>query len=695
MEPVKVLYFGSSAEIEHTLTNTNQSQFEFIVVATRDKNIFSDELESANPDIILLDFHMSGMNAYEAIDFVKSKKIETPIIVISEEIDHDTIIRLIKRGAHDHVVQKNIAILSDIIARALKEHKEFKENSVKKTESNKNERVNTPRAGIFKITQAGRYLSVSDTLCEFLGYAKKELMGADGWLKFVSPEIRPAIKQAFYQFLQDNMPFEMQVKIITKNSEEILMRCNCIPELNEKKEIVYLCSLVDNNAQKKKEGQHGLIDDEVTGLPNRSYFIDSVELMLHECRHGVLKGFAIFFIDLDHFKKTNDVYGRECGDELLREATKRFKSNVRKYDTLARVGGDEFLVAFKNLHSAGEIAFFAENFLARFRVPFYIGEFECLTTLSIGIVYVDKVDVELTAEKIIQQADHALYRAKARGRNCYEMYSDKITSEIRHTAFIESALRHAIEKNELSVVFQPQINFLKQNIYGCEVLIRWNQAIYGDISPTVFIPIAEESQQINNIGEWVLDAALVSYKRMSREVMRLTEKDFSLSVNVSAAQFLQNNFIRLLLDKVKTSSVKLENLKFEITETSIVQNLPQLKAQFSQLKSENICLAVDDFGVGYSSFTNLKELPIRVLKIDQSFVQEIENNVNCQNIVRGIIALAKSMSLTVIAEGVETEAQAKFLLDNDCYIFQGFFFAKPLSEEDFKQFVRDFRGVKL
>jgi len=658
-----------------------------ITVVDEEKE-FCKKLDTDQFDVILMDYDVPGIGATKAINIIKEKKITAPIIIISGAIGYQTAIQLIKQGAFDYLLKQNLVGLANAIQRALTSQDADK---AVPAQNEMSEVLKVTRTGIFRVDANANCLSMNEPLCHMLGYSKEEL-GDEGWLKCFLPEEKAAFLKVFLVHLQNKLPFEMEAKLLTKDAQELWVRCSCIPEVSDNK-VEYIGAIVDISNLKKTE--HELINlsmhDALTGLPNRRYFSELVEAMIYECKRGVLNAFAVFYVDLDFFKKVNDVLGHQNGDELLKQAAARFKSAIRKSDIIARIGGDEFLVVFKHINSVGEVAFLADNLLNKFRVPFYVGEHECLTTLSIGIAYVHEPILNVDAESIIQKADQALYRAKARGRNCYEIYTDKISHDILHTAFIENALKHAIEKNELSIVFQPQIDLMKSSIFGFEVLLRWKQPVYGDIAPSLFIPIAEESGQINLIGEWVVDAALDAFEHFSHNIAYFNNHLVSFSVNISSKQLLEENFIESALKKIAIKKIDYSRIIFELTETSLLQNREQLKNQFNRPASNELCIAVDDFGTGYSSFTHLKELPIKVIKIDQSFVQCIETDVNCKNIIKSIISLARAMDIILIAEGIETKEQADFLYESGCYILQGFYFSRPLRIDDLEDYVKNFK----
>lgn len=696
MKDIRILYLennGVDAGLVKLVLEEHDVEADVMIVDN--KELFSEKLDKEKLDLILMDYDVPNFGALEAIRLTRDKKCELPIIVISGAIGYSTAIELIKQGAHDYILRENLVTLPAAITRTLKEHRDML--TQQKREQTQSEVLKVTQTGIFKMDQNGKCFFVNDPLCTMLGVTKEELSDNECWMKFIAAEEKPAFMKALHKHLKNTAPFELKTKIINKQAKEIWIKCNCIPEITNKKTVEYIGAITDVTHLKKTEDELLTLSfhDPLTSLPNRRYFEDALQRLISESNRGVLDPFAVFYVDLDFFKKVNDALGHQVGDDLLKQAAQRFKSILRKYDIIARIGGDEFLIVLKHISSVGEIAFLADRFLNEFRTPFYINSDECLTTLSIGIAYIDDTTSGIDAEKIIQKADQALYRAKARGRNCYEIFTENLNHEIQHAVFIENALRHAIEKDELYIVLQPQIDIIRNRVFGFEVLARWKQAAYGEIPPSIFIPIAEETKQINAIGDWVVDTALKTQKQLENSIKYFQKHTVIFSMNISTVQLSQPNLIETLAKKVVSNRVDPKKVVFEITESNIIHNIDVLKKQFSHLKESHIEIAIDDFGVGYSSFARLKELPIKTLKIDQSFIQEIETDSNCRGIIRSIIALAKEMKLTVIGEGVETQAQVDFLFENNCTILQGFYYSRPLAIDRIEPFLAEWEAKKL
>lgn len=688
MNAIRILYLEEDhgdAELVRLALHAPMPSAE--VVITDNKEAFCEKLSTEIFDIIFMDYDTPRFSAADAIAYITSKNIEAPIIVISGVISHEATIDLLRRGAHDFILKDSLIALPHAITRALVERKEALLK--KQQEKLQSGAFSLSHIGVFKTDEVGRSISANQPLCELLGYSAEELTSKMGWMQYLHAEDKPAFTASYEDFVKRHVPFEIEGRLIIADGETIWIKCNCIPESENGKFVGFLGTITNITDLKKAQTELMTLSfyDPLTKLPNRRYFETELQRMLEESKRGILEPFAVLFIDLDHFKKVNDSLGHQTGDELLKQAAKRFQEVLRKYDIIARIGGDEFLIVLKNIKSLGQIAFIADRFLTDFQKVFYIDKHECSVSLSIGIVYIDRVGVYFESEKVIQQADQALYRAKARGRNCYEVFSESISHEIQHTAYIENALRHAIDRKELEIYFQPQINMQKKTIHGFEILVRWQEKMYGFISPAIFIPIAEETVQIHDLGEWIIDESLKSYSECLRKTTYFTHNFVLFSINLSPKQLMRDNFFQRTKDKILQSGVPPVNIVFEITETSLIQNLVHFKKEMALFSDFGVTLAIDDFGTGYSSFTLLKELPVKTLKIDQSFVMGIETDSNCRTIVKSAISLARDMQLDVIAEGVETKEQVDFLLNNGCFIFQGYYYARPMPAKEMHDFI--------
>jgi diguanylate cyclase (GGDEF)-like protein/PAS domain S-box-containing protein len=422
--------------------------------------------------------------------------------------------------------------------------------------------------------------------------------------------------------------------------------------------------------------------DPLTRLPNRRLFLDRLkQTSISHLRRGKIGG--LLFLDLDNFKTINDTLGHNVGDLLLQQVAARLQGCIREGDTVARLGGDEFVLLLENLgehkiKAATQIKLIGENILKTISKIYQLETQSYQITCSLGAALLN--DKGLTAEKKIQQADIAMYQSKKAGGNTLNFFHPEMQDAINSRVLIENELKNAIEQKQFRLFYQIQVDSSYRPM-GAEALIRWVHPQRGLVPPMQFLPFAEETRQILSIGQWVLEEACAQLKiwEQDQRTAHLT-----LSVNVSAKQFHQTNFVTQVQKVVKHYGINPERLKLELTESILLKNIEDVIESMYVLNKVGIRFSLDDFGVGYSSLQYLKKLPLAELKIDQSFVQDIELDSSDQVIVRTIIAMAHSLELNVIAEGVETEGQKEFLVNSGCNSFQGYLFGKPLLLGEFE-----------
>ncbi|CAK9892534.1 MULTISPECIES: EAL domain-containing protein [Pseudomonas] len=422
--------------------------------------------------------------------------------------------------------------------------------------------------------------------------------------------------------------------------------------------------------------------DPLTGLPNRTLFESRLQAALN-CAQASKRQGAVLFLDLDRFKHINDSLGHPVGDLLLKGIAQRLKEQVRDIDTVARLGGDEFIILLPGLHQPSDAEHIAHKLLACFGAPFQAGEHEFFTSASIGTSLYPQDGTDVAS--LIRNADAAMYRSKAKGRNRVESYTRDLTAQASERIALEHELRRAIERNELSLCYQPKFSLKTQSLVGAEALIRWTHPGFGDVPPEHFIPLAEENGMILQLGDWVLEQACRQMQDWKRSYLAFGP----LSVNLAGAQLRQPSLVKRIEQLLKTHQLKAGDLQLEITENFIMSQAEEALAILHQLKHLGVQLAIDDFGTGYSSLSYLKRLPLDILKIDQSFIRGLPDDPHDAAIARAIIALGRSMQLTIIAEGVESQAQQQFLAAEGCEQIQGYIVSLPLPAEEFaKTFLR-------
>jgi diguanylate cyclase (GGDEF)-like protein len=422
--------------------------------------------------------------------------------------------------------------------------------------------------------------------------------------------------------------------------------------------------------------------DELTKLPNRNLLEDRLEQAIaYAKRHNT--NAAVMFIDLDQFKVINDSFGHQFGDKLLQVAARRIVDELREEDTVARFGGDEFVVVMTALTDLSAVRFLAEKLLFVISKPYLIDQNEITISASIGISITP--DDALNPQQLIQYADSAMYESKRLNRNTYQFYTAEIREKVLRKHTVEEALRKAIIENQFVMFYQPKIDLQTKQYYGMEALIRWQHPDLGLVSPMEFIPLAEETGLIVDIGDWVFEEVCLRAKEWHERFPWIT----SVAVNLSARQFNQENFTEKLADVLTKTGVKHSIIDLEITESLIMDNVETVVDVLADLQQLGLSISIDDFGTGYSSLGYLKRLPADSLKIDRAFVNEITTDRSDRAIIRSILALADNLQLKVVAEGIEDEEQERILTKMGCSYAQGYHFSRPLNEAAFTEFLEN------
>jgi diguanylate cyclase (GGDEF)-like protein/PAS domain S-box-containing protein len=421
--------------------------------------------------------------------------------------------------------------------------------------------------------------------------------------------------------------------------------------------------------------------DALTSLPNRAMFNDVLNLAIQNARR-YKRNFAVLFIDLDRFKNINDTLGHEAGDRLLQEMGARLTQTVRASDVVARLGGDEFVVLVQEVSEAKQVEAVARKVLFTLVKPMVIQRQECRVTASIGICMFPAEAQDEHA--LMKNADIAMYRAKEDGKNTYKFYSEEMNVHSFERLALETSLRRGLERSEFVLHYQAKLDLHTGKINGVEALVRWQHPDLGMVPPAQFIPLAEETGLIVPLGKWVLHTACAQSVAWLREGL----PPLSMAVNLSARQFADEDLVKDIAAALESTGLQPELLELELTESMVIQNTERAGRVLAEIKKMGVRLAIDDFGVGYSSLTHLKRFPIDTLKVDRSFIRDLPQNAEDKALTEAIIAMGKSLNLTVVAEGVETQEQQTFLRDRACDEMQGFFFSKPIPSGEFAELLR-------
>jgi diguanylate cyclase (GGDEF)-like protein len=415
--------------------------------------------------------------------------------------------------------------------------------------------------------------------------------------------------------------------------------------------------------------------DSLTGLPNRSLFVDRLEQAIKIADRNEQLA-AVLFVDLDQFKNVNDSLGHDAGDSLLKDAAERLSNCMRASDTVARWGGDEFCLLLQNVDKIDSVNVVAEKIIDSFAKPFYIESKKLFITASVGIILypLDNNDIK----SLLKNADTAMYHAKEKGRNNYQFYNHEMSARLEQRLELEHELRHALERDEFMLLYQPQVDIQQNRIVGIEALIRWQHPDRGMVPPDQFIGIAEETGLIVPIGEWVLEQAC--------KQMRLLQDSglpaIHVSVNLSVRQLREASLVDKVSQVLEVSELESPMLDLEITESMLMSDMDRVKRTLRELSDLGVSISVDDFGTGHSSLAYLKQFPISTLKIDRSFICDIPHDKDDVAITIAIINLAKGLGISTVAEGVESRDQLDFLKQQKCNLMQGYYFSKPVTYEE-------------
>jgi diguanylate cyclase (GGDEF)-like protein/PAS domain S-box-containing protein len=530
-------------------------------------------------------------------------------------------------------------------------------------------------------TNDGHYIDVNKSFLDFTGYEREELIGRSSL--DIGIWVDHADRQRLIDLIRNHKSFRDESVQFRKKSGETLWTLVSASEIEIEGEPCLMSVVRDvtearEAAQKIENLAHY---DQLTHLPNRKLLLDRMRQAL-ETSYRSSRKCALLLVDLDNVRTLNDLMGHHVGDQMLQEVARRLSYSVRDMDLVARFGGDEFVVMLEDLNERTEYAteqarVVGSKLLASLAQPCILNGREVLCTCSIGISVCG--DQRLEAGVLLQQADIAMDQAKAAGRNTLRFFSPDLQAAVSKRAELEDDLREAIRDQQFLLYYQPQVSHGR--VVGTEALIRWRHPRRGVLSPGDFIPIAEETGLILDMGAWVLESACEQIARWSR---RTETSHLSVAVNISALQFCQPEFEQHVLDALQRTEADPRRLKLELTESMLVDNIEEIIAKMSSLRSHEISFSLDDFGTGYSSLSYLKRLPLDQLKIDRSFVRDILTDPSSGAIAETIVSLGKTMGMSVIAEGVESEEQRIFLAQLGCHAYQGYLTSRPLPVDDFE-----------
>ncbi len=543
--------------------------------------------------------------------------------------------------------------------------------------------------GIILIDLEGKISQANRTAAEFLAYDEEDMAGIHV-SRIVPSDERASLKEAIAGLSAGSLnSHQAERRVVCQNGLEIWTNFNIVLQKDSNDQGLYYIAQIADISEIKR-GQQRMEQmafyDTLTNLANRRLFQDRLnQAIQHSMRSEQIS--ALLYLDLDNFKRVNDTLGHETGDNLLKEVALRLQNCVRKEDTVGRTGGDEFTILLNEVGTPTDAGLVAQKILNHLREPIHILGHPLIVTTSIGITVIPSDGHE--PNELMRNADLAMYKAKERGRNNYQFYSEDLNTNAVKRLRMEYEIREAIERQEFELYYQPKVALDCHEIVGVESLIRWNHPERGLLTPDEFIGVAEDTGSIIDLGAWVIEEAC----KASRAFNEISSRPIQVAINISPRQFRDPNLITTVRRSLRESKIDPENIEIEITETMLMQDVAAAETTVMRLSEIGVNLAIDDFGTGYSSLNYLKRFPINTVKVDRSFVMDIPSNTDDMAITRAVIAMAHQLKMEVVAEGVETKAQLDFLDQHDCEYAQGWLFSKALPMQDILALIESNTGI--
>ena len=633
-------------------------------------------LADLRPDLILMDIGLKGsMDGIQTAEQIRIQ-FDLPVIFLTSFSDQATLERASQSEPYGYIVkpfeEHELAIAVEMAL-----YKHGMDKKLRESEERYNLAVRGANDGIWDWKLKNNEIYFSPRWKAMLGFREDEIgNNLEEWFKRVHPDDLNRVRENLSLHIEGNAShFESEYRIRHANGSYMWVLSRGLAVQDSEGEAYRMAgSQTDITARKLVEEQlaYGALHDVLTGLPNRALFMDRLKHRLEHTKRHPEQLFAVLFIDLDRFKVVNDSLGHAVGDQLLIATAQRLQQCVRPEDTVSRLGGDEFAILLNEVRDVSDAIRVAERIEGRLVSTTMLDAVKRSTTASIGITLFNSNNTK--PEDYLRDADTAMYRAKAMGGNRHQLFDSAMYANAVALLEMEGQLRHAVERQEWLVEYQPIVSVKNGNISGLEALVRWLHPHRGLIPPMEFIPVAEETGLIIPMGEFVLRAAC-------QQVKAWRDAGFPklwVSVNLSGRQFQDQNLVQKIKQVLQETGLPSDGLRLEVTESIAMRDLAYSIKVLKELKMLGVFVSLDDFGNGYSSLSYLKQFPLKVLKIDRSFIHDIIINQNSEAITTAIIFMARSLNLEVVAEGVETEEQLSFLKSKFCDEVQGYLFSKPL-----------------
>ncbi|MFN4291086.1 MAG: EAL domain-containing protein [Permianibacter sp.] len=640
--------------------------------------------------LVLLDVQMPGMDGFEVARLMRAnpRTRDIPILFITaNQPDERSMLRGYQSGAIDYihkpfnteVLRRKVAVLQEL--QLSRQRLSLMNRNLDEARSYYAAILSTAAEGILVVDENGVISYANPSACRLLSCPLIMLEGELLQKLATAPEsnVVPWENSVFFQHWHKNTTYrahDAQLFSPTGSRLPVTLSCAPLPAPHRGLVVVFLDNRVPKQLQEQLQRQ--AVTDTLTGLLNRHGFLQSLQAALSRSQRSH-RPLALLYLDLDGFKRINDTLGHPAGDMLLRTVAERLRHCLRDYDVVGRLGGDEFTVVLDGLDSPEDAARIAEKMLDVLITPVDLLDVQVSVSASIGIAtYPECSD---SVDGLMQAADMAMYQAKGEGRNQYRFFTAEMNGRARARLLLEESLRRAVAAEQFFLHYQPQISLRDGRLRGFEALLRWQHPQAGLVSPGVFVPLLEETGLINRLGSWVIDRACAQ-----RCVWQQLPEDVVVSVNLSARQFAIQELVTLVLRQLEQQQLAPAQLELEVTESSLMHDFEHSRRVLQALRDEGVRIAIDDFGTGYSSLAYLRQFEIDTLKIDRLFVANALASEKDAAIVESLISLSHKLGMEVVAEGVETEAQLRWLQQANCDCVQGYWFSKPLSVDDAGRF---------
>ena len=641
-------------------------------------------LEEETWDIIFADYTMPRFDGLAALHLLRANNADIPFIFVSGTIGEDTAVMAMRAGAQDYIMKGRNKRLLPAVERELHE-------AELRRERRQAEQARARLIATLEVSTDFVGMANAEGQMFYLNRAGRGMLGIDydedvTNMKLI--DLSPAWSSGF---LNDALSiahrdgvWSGECQLVTRTGSEIPVSQLILAHHDDAGAVEFYSAIARDMGERKRfeeELRHQATHDSLTGLPNRVLLQDRLETALMTAQRQQI-GVAVLFLDLDNFKRINDTLGHSAGDALLRQVGERLRNRLRTTDTVGRRGGDEFMVVFNHPCDVKEVMAVVNKVRGVFGQPFNCEGEELFVTCTMGVALSPEDGRD--AETLVKNADIAMYRAKEKGKDQYQFYIAEMNAESRAMLTLETELRRALDRGEFVLHYQPQLDVRSRRTVGFEALIRWQHPRQGLLMPDQFVPLLEESGLIVSVGEWVLRSACAQWRAWRAQGWR----GLRVAINVSARQFGSSDIVELVRQVLEEEQVPPACVELEVTETVVMQDVTRAAEILNDLRRIGVRPAIDDFGTGYASLSYLKRFAIDILKIDQSFVYDVDSDYDDAAIIEAITSLGHNLGMEVVAEGVETQAQFEFLRSQGCDTVQGYLVGRPMPIVEIENFLQ-------